>query len=72
VAGIPEESRMTDIEWSRAICLIDGNALRAWLEKFAPKTGANPEQINKLVGLTGPQNPMRVKSESVGKIMEGV
>lgn len=63
---------MSNVEWSRAICKIDGNSLREWLDRFAPKTGATPEQINKLVGLTGPQNPMRVTAEAVGNITEGV
>ncbi len=44
---------MTNFEWSVAITRIDGNDLRAWLEKHAPKTGATQAQIDRLVGETG-------------------
>jgi len=43
---------MTDYEWSVAICLIDGNAYRKWLETH---TTATAKQIAALVGQTGPQ-----------------
>ncbi len=53
---------MTNYEWSVAITRIDGNALRAWLEKHAEKTGATQAQIDRIVGETG---PLRVDREAV-------
>ncbi len=42
---------MVSIEWSRAVCKIDGNAYRKWLETY---TTATPKQIAQMVGNTGP------------------
>ncbi len=54
--AVPEEGRMmVSLEWSKAVCKVDGRLLRAWLEKYAPQTGATQKQIDKIVGLTGPQ-----------------
>lgn len=44
---------MTDYEWCKSICRVNGPALRTWLERFAPQTGATKKQIDKIVGLTG-------------------
>ncbi len=46
---------MNDYEYSVSICKVDGNKLRAWLERFAPQTGATQKQIDRVVGLTGPK-----------------
>lgn len=46
---------MNDREWVDSILKVDGNKLKTWMEKHAPKTGATPTQIAKLVGITGPE-----------------
>lgn len=43
---------MSDAEWSRMICKIDGNSLRDWLRKY---TKLSAEEIDKRVGATGPR-----------------
>lgn len=42
---------MTNADWCRAICLIDGNLYRKWLEDRK----VDPKVIDKLVGETGPK-----------------
>lgn len=34
---------MSDYEWCKSICRVNGPALRTWLERFAPRTGATQQ-----------------------------
>ncbi len=54
---------MTDFEWSKSICRIDGNAYRRWLEKY---TRLTPAEIADRVGETGPE-PNREALERISK-----